>query len=37
MINVSEPIVQRANTDVKASKYAVLYGRRLEQLVYQQK
>ena len=28
MINVSEPIMQRANLDVKASKCAVLYGRR---------
>ena len=29
MINVSEPIMQRANLDVKASKCAVLYSRRL--------
>ena len=29
MINVSEPIMQRANLDVKASKCAVLYGRSL--------
>ena len=28
MINVSEPIMRRANLDVKASKCAVLYGRR---------
>ena len=28
MINVSEPLMQRANLDVKASKCAVLYGRR---------
>ena len=28
MISVSEPIMQRANLDVKASKCAVLYGRR---------
>ena len=27
MINVSEPVMQRANLDVKASKCAVLYGR----------
>ena len=29
MINVSEPIMQIANLDVKASKCAVLYSRRL--------
>ena len=28
IINVSETIMQRANLDVKASKSAVLYGRR---------
>ena len=28
MKNVSEPIMQRVNLDVKASKRAVLYGRR---------
>ena len=28
MINVSEPIMQRVNLDVKASKCTVLYGRR---------
>ena len=28
MINVSEPIMQRINLDVKASKCAVLYSRR---------
>ena len=34
MIKVSEPIMQRANLYVKASKCAVLYGRRLGNSCY---